>query len=651
MNKIKKYLILAIASVAAMSCDSYFDVNFDDQANLEDIFQQKVFTRRYLAQVYSFIPRDEHFVYGSGFVVARSDESLFASYRWLPSIPYRTGNYSPATALDWGNYGVDLWNSLYIGINQATIFINNVDKDLEDSEDLREIMKAEARFLRAYYYFCLFRQYGPVFIWGDTTPDETIANTDVDRHTVDENIDFIVSELDKAIAVLPRTVAESGESVDQWMGRATKGAAMAVKARVLLYAASPLYNGCDLYKGQMKNKDGNYLFPQSYDGNKWEAAAQAAKAVLDLNQYHLVEKTGQSSKLLDGIKSVQAVRFEPWNEETIWGWWKRVGSSAYDWGGAAATNMMYAMPSNVALYGYSNFSPSLRLVDTYPMEASGRYPVKGYVKVGGLNDLSQPIVDELSGYKTTGFTENYIQPDTEHWSSPIKAHNTTVGRDARFYADVVPNGFWWPNKNAYKGSTHRFACWDNDDAEVRYSASGDLVRVGYVYRKDYPTDKLMATGTDYTSYKVVFPAFRLAEIYLAYAEACNEKPARDEAAALDAINKVRNRAGLNNLEVAYPEVIGNQELLRWCIQREKMVEFAFEAHRHYDACRWMIAKDEYPCENWTLHMSAKKYEDVYNRTRDEFALEPTLFEDKDYLFPLSTYQITNMINITQNYGF
>ena len=89
--------------------------------------------------------------------------------------------------------------------------------------------------------------------------------------------------------------------------------------------------------------------------------------------------------------------------------------------------------------------------------------------------------------------------------------------------------------------------------------------------------------------------------------------------------------GLNKIQEAYPEIRGNQELLRWCIQKERMVEFGLEAMRHYDACRWMIAKKEYPSENWTLHVSATTY-------------------DKDYLHPINATQMAEMTNMTQNYG-
>ena len=160
----------------------------------------------------------------------------------------------------------------------------------------------------------------------------------------------------------------------------------------------------------------------------------------------------------------------------------------------------------------------------------------------------------------------------------------------------------------------------------------------------------MCIRDSYTTMKTVYPAFRLAEIYLNYAEACNEKPQRDEAAALEYLNKVRERVGLNKIQEAYPEIRGNQELLRWCIQKERMVEFGLEAMRHYDACRWMIAKKEYPSENWTLHVSATTYEESYERVHTDYVGAPAVFRDKDYLHPINAAQMAEMTNMTQNYG-
>ena len=604
MKKIRIFATALLLAFTLSSCESFFDVELDDQAKIEDIFRQKTEVQKYLSHLYS-----------------------------------ATTNF---------NY----WPDYDIGINQCSIFLKYIDLDKEDTPTTVAYMKAEARFLRAYYYFLLFRQYGPVFIWGDQIADETIDAKSVDRHTVQQNIDFMVGELDAIKNDLPVRTDDIGIDGKQWAGRVTRGAALALKSRILLYAASPLYNGCDLYKGQMQNIRGEFLFPQSKDETKWEAAAQAAWDVIELAEtglYDLYKDTEQTDEFTRYMSSYQGVRLKPWNKETIWGWWSRSGG--YSWLGGTGGLLAGAMPgmtsggaSGVVYQGYGGIQPSLKLVDSYPMYTTGRYPVTGYQ---GENDMSKPIVDPQSGYQATGFTEGYKQPGID-WGDGIKAHNSCINRDPRYYACLVPNGFWWPNKT----ENIKFTCYNNDACTNKWNAGegGGITRVGYVWRRLLETNKSLREAKDYTSMQTVYPAFRLAEIYLNYAEACNEKPQRDETAALEYLNKVRARVGLKKIEVAYPEIKGNKELLRWCIQKERMVEFGLEAMRHYDACRWMIAKEEYPSENWTLHVSATTYEESYERVHTDYVGAPAVFRDKDYLHPINAAQMAEMTNMTQNYG-
>ena len=208
-----KYLKILAASVlmcafSLTSCDSYFEVELDDQANLDDVFSQSNTVHSYLRHIYSYIPMEEEIVTSHGaWAVARSDEATYSNYQWVYYNLYRTGNYSSSTPSSLSNFGY--WDRFYIAINQCTIFLNNIDKDKQDRPEEIEMMKAEARFLRAYYYFCLFRQYGPVFLWFDQTPDENIDAKTIDRHTVDQNIEFIESELWDVAQILPTDLTET----------------------------------------------------------------------------------------------------------------------------------------------------------------------------------------------------------------------------------------------------------------------------------------------------------------------------------------------------------------------------------------------------------------------------------------------------------
>ena len=172
MKKIITLFSILLLAFSLSGCDSFFEVKLDDQATLEGVFSQTTTTHNFLSNLYSYLPLDEEPVGSEGWVVARSDEAMFSWYQWVYYIPYRTGNYSSATPTSTQYY--NFWEKNYIAINECSIFIANVDRDLEDTEQLRSCMKAEARFLRAFYYYCLFRQYGPVYLWGDKQSVEDI---------------------------------------------------------------------------------------------------------------------------------------------------------------------------------------------------------------------------------------------------------------------------------------------------------------------------------------------------------------------------------------------------------------------------------------------------------------------------------------------
>lgn len=645
----KKYLIsAAVALLSIVSCkQGYLDTNLNDQANLDDIFSQTETVRSYLSHVYNYIPLEEDCTAGSGWVVARGAQSLFSNCDKGNWNLYRTGNYSPSTMVSDPVAHYDIWAELYEGMHQCDIFIANIDKDLNDSKAIRDMLRAEAVFLKVYYCYCLVRQYGPVCM--------EYSDKNKDRGTFEENVEWMTRQLDEAIPYLAESMADVTEGLEKWQGRATKGAAMALKARILVMAASPLYNGCDLYRGQMKNASGNFLFPQSTDPSKWDKAAQACKDVIDMGLYSLCKSSDKGNAFQNAAASYQKVFFTPWNEETIWGWWYRTeneySTSEYSSLGGFGSVVACQTPRNFGKYAFSHICPSLRMVDSYAMYESGRYPVTGYAADACGSDLSKPVIDSQSGYSPEGWTEGYAQPVDASWAPAFKAHNSCVGREPRFYACLVPQGFYWPDKDN-AGDDGRFTCYDSSEASSRYSTTGVThCRSGYAWRRNYPADTPLETGTDYTSLTAVYPEFRLAEIYLSYAEACNEKSARDEAAALEYLNYVRERSGLNKAEVAYPEVVGDRELLRWIIRQERTVEFAMEPMSYYDSIRWMTAGEQCSASGWTLKCSAHTYEESYERVSDEYPSAPAAFTDRDYLYPISYGWLAQTPGMTQNYGF
>lgn len=615
LNRYSCILLIAIFS----SCESYLDYYMGDQMTKDEVFSKRETTERYFSHVYSFLPSQSDEVISEmsamGSMIALSDESYPSWTAWVHYLDYNSGSFNPSSP------GYKIWNHCYKGIKQASIFMENIDDCEEISPENRAIMKEEARVIRAFLYFCLVRHYGPVYVWGDVNPDETdgtIINKNIDRHTLDYCFKFIHEEIDKAIPVLQTQFSDRS-----WFGRITRGAAMAMKSRSLLYAASPLFNGATLYKG-MQNKDGENLFPQATDLNKWETAAQAAKAVIDLNIYQLHQSTKGDTDFDKAINSYMGIFFEQWNEEVILG---RIWGT-YDW-------VANSSPSVITKEGNSGYCPSLKLVDAYPMGQSGRYPITGYAANG------VPVIDSKSGYVEDGFKENYVHP-VDH--SVIKAHNSVVGRDARFYASILWSGMNWIN--TFQGE--KLVTFNRGGTSGFQNGTGSFTKVGYMWRRMNDPSNDTQSG-NWGSF--CWPYFRLAEVYLNYAEACNEKPNRNETDALLYFNKVRARSGLNKIEEAYPEVIGNKELFRELMRKERMVEFAFEGggHRFYDVHRWMIAEKEFNGPRFGRDVSQTDFEKSWKRT-SEICL-PQVFTPKYYFFPIHQDQLNEMVNFTQNYGW
>ena len=659
MKKIITISSVILLALCALSCDSYFDVELQDQATLEEMFSKRGTARQLAAHMYAYLPKEENPVDSNtegGFSGRTDARQINASAYANSCFDLRVGDYSPSSIT---NY--NMWESYYKAIAHCTNVVNMIHLDLEDSKTVRDYIKAEARFMRAYYYFLLFRTYGPVIVWGDKEAPSDIDGSTLDRNTFNENVDFIVSQLDSAIKVLPLKISDVGLQESSDMGRATKGAAMALKSRVLLYAASPLYNGNTLYAG-MTNHYGEQIFPQGYSEDRWKDAKQAALDVINLNAYSLVKADNTSGDAFtDGLKAYQNIFFKQWNEETIWGWWMNFYT---DWLGRTGGFIGACAPRNITVEGWQSLTPSFKLVDAYAMYESGRYPVTDYDRSSGMQDFSQPIIDAESGYVAEGFSKT-TQYEAA-WAGEFEAHNSTIGREPRYYACLVPNGYYWPCDPAKKKMVHPKTSkpeWTVEDMKCHFwRGSGALCErwdqtatnnyFGYAWRRLYKADNPLDEGKDYQSIHYVYPAFRLAEIYFNYAECCIELGEYDE--ALKYINMIRNRSGLNNLEEAYPDILSRPDFLKWCLRHEKMIEFALEGPMHfYDNTRWMTAEANFPTLNWTLKVdSAVDFHDSWTRTSEDFPLKKhAKFTKRDYLFPFDADQLAEMTNITQNYGF
>ncbi|MBI9061485.1 MAG: RagB/SusD family nutrient uptake outer membrane protein [Marinilabiliaceae bacterium] len=603
-----KNIFLIVAAVFLFaSCEDYLARQEDEALTFEKIWLKRETTEQYLYNVYGFMPNEAK-VGDDNIWIPASDEASFTyqrSYRKM-----NDGTWNPASVPG------DKWNSCYQGIREANTFMLRVHSCPELSGEEKEQYFAEARFLRAYYYFMLVRMYGPVILIGDEPVDFSAVNLNMSRNTLTECVDYIVTEMDACAQVLPKSYS------DNWLGKPTRGTALAVKARLSLYAARPLFNGNEIYS-DVSNQDGTRLFPGTYDKEKWKVAAEANKAVIDMGVYNLHKSDDN-----DPYKNYMETFHENWNKEIIWG----TSTPASRW--TVAT-----IPRVVGGVAYGGVSPTQKLVDAYAMK-NGKYPITGY------NTDGSPVIDNTSGYSEEGFVTFEHPIDQPKGSVRRKStYKMYVNREPRFYASVFWSGADW----IYMGRPNDIKVPDfSTNGNSGPGQSHDYPKPGYMWRK--MTDPSLDTKNNQWG-TLSWPLIRLAEIYLNYAEALNEYDPT-HADVVTYLNLVRERAGVPNIEEVYPGAVGDQAKMRELIRKERQIELAFEAHRYFDTRTWMIAEET---DNGPMYGMNIKAHSSNGSTPVDFwqraVFETRVFKPKHYLYPINQGEMDRNSKLVQNYGW
>ncbi len=611
-------LLLAVLLVGSTSCKKYLDVVPAEYSSENDVYNNINLAEQAQARLYNALP-DEMQAY----FTAATDETYhhwFDNGEAINAYKYNLGSWST------NDNPLGNWSGKYQDIRRANIFIERIDNvpvplDRESYYAIwKPRYKAEARFLRAQFYFELFKRYGavPLLTTAKDVDPGNLEDTQVARNSVDEVVNFITSECDAAAEVLPAT-QEAAQT-----GRITKGAALALKARTLLYAASPLFNGNPLY-ASIKNKDGKVLFSASYDKEKWKKAADAAKAVIDLGIYSLYSPFPNNP-----VQNYAAQFYTRDYTETIL---PRIMGNSTDIDG----NLL---PNGSPFKGNGKLTPLQQLVDAYEMK-------NGY-----------PINAQGSGYTINGTWSGDLW-DGQKVQSVSNISNMYKDRDPRFYASIFFQYDVW-RFDATKRPV-RLAWFGAGNGVTDGWATGKpgTNPWGYNIRKFLsPTyDRNANSGTGTRN----FPIFRLAEIYLSYAEAMNEYLDAPDQSVYQYLNMVRNRVSMPALPIL-PED-DTKAGMRKRIQNERRVEFAFESHRFWDVRRWLIAKtvDNGPALGLNARPSAAELAATGLDETSEAAgvavfyktvtLQTRIFADKHYLMPIPQTEIDKDPNLVQNYGW
>ncbi|MBC8053664.1 MAG: RagB/SusD family nutrient uptake outer membrane protein [Sphingobacteriaceae bacterium] len=582
ITKSIKLYILLIAVIFSSSCNKDFlDKQADDMLTIDQIFANQVETERYLRNVYSYLP-DELTPYNTYFGV--SDEGDMPWSNMPQNTQMNTGSWSPV-AVPFNDYA-----PLYRGIRSATVFINRVEECTAcDSKR----WAAEARSLRAWYYFLLLRKYGPVVLVKDLMPvDAQSSELQFPRSSYDECVDYIIQELSVAQADLPQKITNSRD-----LGKIDSRAVQAMKSRILLYAASPLWNGNADLAG-FKNKDGKQLVNPTYDSNKWKKAADAAKAVIDIMPEGLYKKN--VNNVFDPFVSYRDLFLDRFNYEVIW---------------ARADANSWELQKHLAprqLTGWNGMAPTQMQVDSYYM-ANGKM----------INESGSGYVE--NGFSSTG--TQYTAPGD--W-------NMYVGREPRFYTSILYNRDIWPFTDEGEVQVQLYSTGTSGR-----NGSHDHSETGYLLQKYLSPNSNVRTGQmSMTTY--IF--FRLAEMYLNYAEALNEyNPGNPDIKKY--IDLIHERAGIPGLPAGL-----NQAEMRNRIRLERRIELAFENHRVFDTRRWKIAEQTDGGPMWGMNTGAgTSFSDAsfYQRT----VFETRVFQSKHYLWPIPQSEMDRNKEMVQNPGW
>ena len=646
----RKILILFV--LIFTSCeDDYLDVVPDNIATIDLAFNTRSTAENFLSTCYTYIP--EHAHVEQNFSLLAGDEVWYYAendFYMNNETSFRVAKGMQNSSSPYLNYwegGRGAPRSLFNALRDCNIFLENLVAvpGLEEEERLRWL--DEVKVLKAFYHFWLMQMYGPIPIVDTNIPvSAPSTETNVYRASIDEVVTYLTELLDEVIVAdnLPGLI----NYVYTEQGRITMPIAKALKAKILMLSASPIFNGNTDFSSLIDNQ-GNSLVNQSYDPQKWVLAKDALLDAIESAEAngHSLYQFNQQLPIIGGISdqitqelSLRAAITEPFNSEIIWAF-------SADWTGEL---QQWCQPrwtaDHSALFGYTKKShaPTLNMVETF--YTRNGVPIDEDIswEYGNRFDVVQtPILDA----DNENYHEFYIEDDY----ATAKLHTF---REPRFYSTLGFDGGKWfsleteninfiPHLNAKAGAPS-----GKQGFEI-YSITG------YFAKKLVHYENIISLeGSTIQGYS--FPIIRLSDLYLMYAEASNETKAAPDADVYEYIQKVRDRAGLDvggdlvntwQMHSANPSKPSTKDGMRAIIHQERMIELALEGHRYWDLRRWKLAGEYFskPIRGWDIFKpdvaGFYEVENIFYRN----------YLTKDYLWPISQTELLRNPNLIQNPGW
>jgi hypothetical protein len=577
-------ILLVVLFFAACKKGSLLDNKSNNALNEQTVFTDSVNTISFLTRIYddagfSFFKQR----WENGGQEQATDDSEFSlsNPARRPTILY-SSNYT-ADGIPGFN---EFWVIPYTDIRSCNLLLSKLSTTPLSAATQKRV-SGEARFLRAWYYFNLLINFGAVPV----VKDQVFTITDfvnIPRGTFADGVQYVSSELDAAAAILP--VSYQGNDY----GRVTKGAALAVKAKLLLFAASPLFNG-NTYPGLATDATRTAAagYP-TFDVTRWQTAADAALAVINTNNYSLV--VDNTTALGFGFYNMFLQRI---NTEYIF-YYNRPLNKDFE-----TFYLPTSRGGSGSVAGNHWGTPTQTLVDAFPM-ANGK-----------------AITDPTSGYDPA---------------------NPYVNRDPRFGYSIIYNGASYFNQ-ATGSNTQVFTYVGAPTDGFVYNAT-TTGPSGYYSRKMCDAT-LNANSPGNTNRG--WPLIRYGDILLMYAEAINE--AGKTALAIPVLKQLRARAGITpNADGNYGiDPTMNQAQMRTMIQNERHIELMYENTRWDDVRRWKIALTTQNGRNKLMQITKNANGTFTYLVVPSFWLHA--FNERNYLFPIQNSEIRKAPAMVQNPGW
>lgn len=641
MKRVMNYPILStcLAILLSASACSYLDVVPDNVATIDHAFSDRYTSERFLASCYWHLPRSGDPNTNPAYMGA--GEFMHNRERITASMRIARGAQSAA------DHQINMWgggnggNSLWAGIRDCNIFLENIDKVNDLTLNEKNRWKAEIKFLKAYYHFYLLRYYGPIHIM-DANTDVASATDNIRmvRKTVDECFSYVDGLMEEVIG--SGHLQSISDKPRQELGRITQPVAKAIRARVLTTWASPLFNGNTEY-AHFKDAEGNHFFNQTPNPALWTRAAEACKDAIDEclmagHDLYRVTDLVTANELSDDSKIQLAFRSalsQRWNPEIIWG-----NSSSAVSGGSQSNMIPHLQPANHSVTA-AWYSPTMNVAELFYTE-------------NGVPIEEDPAYDYTNRYLT-------------HINSPaVKPYNVRDGgltanmhydRENRFYASLGFDRGKWYNLVGERSWVARDV--DAPAIAARFNEYSsvfnpfDYSATGYFAKKLVSVNSGFVSQHDFRGEAYPYPEIRMADLYLLYAEALNETMGEPNATVYQWVDAVRGRAGLKGVDESWSAHSNRstkhmtQSGMREIIQRERCIELAMEGAYYWDSRRWKTAIREQnrQLRGWNVtRQDAVEYYEVK-------VLFNQKFSHRDYFAPIPEYEIIRNPALIQNPGW